>query len=207
MYKFSHCIINPVIFMTTPLRPEKWAQKHSDYLYGYAITRIYVKDDALDLVQETFYAALKARESFKGDSSERTWLIAILKRKIIDYYRKKVSRKESELQTGCADDNYFNASGFLEGHWKKERMPTDWTYTDRGIENEEFEAIIKKCLALLPSKAEACFNLKVMEEYSSEEICKELDITASNLGTILHRAKLQLRECMEINWFGKKSEH
>jgi len=194
--------------MAIPLKPEKWAQEHSDYLYGYAITRIYVKDDALDLVQETFYSALKARESFKGDSSERTWLIAILKRKIIDYYRKKVSRKESELQQGCADENYFTTSGFWEGHWKEERMPKTWAYTENSIENEEFEAILKKCMELLPSKAGACFTLKVMEEYSSEEVCKELGITASNLWTMMHRVKLQLRECLEINWFGKKKrEH
>lgn len=191
--------------MAILLMPEQWVQKHSDYLYGYAITRVYIKDDALDLVQETFYAALKARESFKGESSERTWLIAILKRKIIDYYRKKSSSKESELVENYArDTDYFTSTGIWEKHWKKERAPKEWAYTESAIEDNEFEAILKKCLALIPPKAEACFTLKIMDECSSEEICKELDITPSNLWTMMHRVKLQLRECIELNWFGKK---
>src|ERR1700761_1514291 len=157
--------------MAILLKPELWVQEHSDYLYGYAITRIYVKDDALDIVQETFYAALKARNSFKGDSSERTWLIAILKRKIIDYYRKKSGSKEAELTNNCAgDEDYFMSTGIWERHWKKERAPQEWAYTEGNIEEEEFNTILKKCLALIPSKVSACFTLKIMEDYSSEEV-------------------------------------
>ena len=104
------------------LNPEKWVSLYADYLFNYAIGRINDRDLAKDLVQDTFFSALKAKNNFKGESSERTWLIAILKRKIIDYYRKINSIKgKAEVRMN------FYADGEREGEWLEERAPTDWS--------------------------------------------------------------------------------
>jgi RNA polymerase sigma-70 factor (ECF subfamily) len=187
--------------MSTFLKPEDWVKEHSDYLYGYAITRIFHKDDALDLIQETYISAIKARESFNGESTERTWLTAILKRKIIDYYRKKTSNKENFIVLTAYKEDHFQDSGIFEGHWKAEKAPIEWAIDTNNLENEEFHGIFNNCLSFLPKTWAAVFTLKVIEEYSTEEICKELNITSSNIWTTMHRAKLQLRDCVEKKWF------
>ena len=180
------------------LNPSEWVDKYSDYLFNYAITRTHSHEIAEDLVQDTFLSALKAKKSFKGNSSERTWLIAILKRKIIDYYRSLSKHKE----TSSSDTKPFRKSGFFSGHWLSDKTPSSWNI-EKDIENHELLEIIKYCLSLLPSKWSACFNLKNLEEIPNKEICKELEISESNLWVMLHRARLQLRECLEINWFKK----
>lgn len=190
--------------MKNLLQPEKWVSNHSDYLYRYTRARVFNEDDALDFVQETFLSAWKARETFKGDSSERTWLTSILKRKIIDYYRKKATGKESGDLPPCDEEAYFQETGFFAGHWKKDKAPKEWAFSEDAMETNELQKILNKCLSMLPASLAACFTLKAIEEYSSEEVCKELNISPSNLWTSMHRAKLQMRNCMEINWFGNK---
>jgi RNA polymerase sigma-70 factor (TIGR02943 family) len=191
--------------MSVNLQPENWVNEYSDYLYSYAILRIFNKEDALDMIQETFYSALKAKEGFKGESTERTWLTAILKRKIIDYYRKKAGQKESyAINEGYYGEETFEEIGSLQGHWKKERGPKEWSFEGNPLETMEFQSIFNNCLSLLPPAWAATFTLRSLEDYTSEEICKELNISPSNLWTTIHRAKLQLRECMEIKWFGKR---
>jgi RNA polymerase sigma-70 factor (TIGR02943 family) len=192
--------------MAAYLIPENWVNEHSDYLYSYAILRIFNKEDALDLIQDTFFSALKAKDSFKGESTERTWLTAILKRKIIDHYRKKAGQKESFTINANEniDDVFEQTTGSGQGHWKKERAPKEWTFESNTLESDEFQLIFNNCLSLLPPAWAATFTLRSMEDYTTEEICKELNISSSNLWTTIHRAKLQLRECMEIKWFGKR---
>jgi RNA polymerase sigma-70 factor (ECF subfamily) len=190
--------------MPSPLDPENWVKEHSDYLFSFALSRLLNKDDALDLVQETFFSALKAAHSFKGESSERTWLTAILKRKIIDHYRKKSSNKENFLGSIHDRDGRFQEDGRAEGHWKKEFAPQSWLVENNTIEEEEFQRIFTGCLSFLPSTWAAVFTFKIMEELSTEDVCKELNISSSNVWTIIHRAKLQLRECITKNWFEKK---
>ena len=191
--------------MAAYLQPENWVNEHSDYLYSYAVLRIFNKEDAMDLIQDTFFSALKAKDSFKGESTERTWLTAILKRKIIDYYRKKAGQKESfTINANENTDDAFEQTGIGQGHWKKERAPKEWAFESNTLESDEFQLIFNNCLSLLPSAWAATFTLRSLEDYTTEEICKELNISPSNLWTTIHRAKLQLRECMEIKWFGKR---
>ena len=184
---------------------EKWVNKHGDALYSYAITRVFNPEIAEDLVQDTFLSAIKAITNFQHKSSIKTWLISILKRKIIDYFRKKSTTHE-KLTENITQDWKKNASPFvnkgpLKGTWKDNRVPGSWSVSeDNSIESEEFYKILNMCLSFLPPKWASCFTLKVIEEYSTEEICKEINISSSNLWVMLHRARLQLRECMEKNW-------
>ncbi len=185
--------------------PEKWVELYGDYLYNYAFSRVNDQALAYDLVQDTFLAALTALKLFEGRSTEKTWLISILKRKIIDQYRKNTRNKEDQL----IDKNYyegkeslpFHAEGDMKGHWIESRAPKDWQLSpDSAIENEELKEIIERCISLLPEKWAAVFALRIIEEMETVEVCKELDISSSNLWVIMHRAKLQLRECVEKNW-------
>ena len=178
------------------LNPETWIDKYSDYLFNYTISRINDREIAKDLVQETFFAGLKSMKNFKGDASERTWLIAILKRKIIDHYR-KINSAKSKAEVRI---NYNDSEN--EGDWLEEQVadPFDKTAEDE-IENEELGDAIMNCLSKLPEKQATVFRMKTIEGLDTEFICKELDITASNLWVIVHRARQAMADCLEKNWF------
>ena len=179
------------------LEPNKWIDNYADYLFNYAVVRVNNSDLAKDLVQETFFAGLKSAKNFQGKSTERTWLVSILKRKVIDHYRKINSKKgQAEVRM-----NFYN-DGENEGNWLEERVPQSWDNTsEKKIENEELRSQIDICIDNLPEKYAMVFRMKTIQEFETEEICKELDITASNLWVIIHRARTQLRRCMEDNWF------
>ena len=179
------------------LNPNKWIELHADYLYNYTISRINNQDLAKDLVQDTFFAALKAKDNFQGKASERTWLTSILKRKIIDHYRKINSVKgKAEVKMN------FYTDGEREGEWIEERVPSTWnSEIEKVIENNELSEAIEKCINDLPEKYEMVFRMKTIQQFETEEICKELGITSSNLWVIIHRARTQLRKCMEDSWF------
>ena len=186
------------------INAEKWLEEHGDYLFRYAIVR--VNDTALaeDLVQDTFLSALKAYDRFDHRSSERTWFVSILKNKIIDHYR-KASRKEVKFDFDAETDpsQDFEQNGF----WKLDRAPSEWHEDpEQALEQKDFLRILRKCLELLPSRLAHIFILRQMDGMESKEICKELEITPSNLWVMLHRARSQLRRCLDKNWFGSKKK-
>jgi len=181
-----------------PITPAQWVNEYGDYLYRYAMARIPSKEVAEDLVQDTFLSALKGMASFRGESSQLTWMTSILKRKIIDHYRKMSTRKEI---SAAHFELPFHKEGMMENHWLQERAPKNWhSKTDEPLRQDEFQKIMQLCLSLLPDKWKSVFILKVMEEMASDEVCKEIGCTASNLWVILYRARLQLRECIENKW-------
>jgi RNA polymerase sigma-70 factor (ECF subfamily) len=179
------------------LNPYKWIDNYADYLFYYAVVRVNDSDLAKDLVQETFFAGLKSAKNFEGKATERTWLVSILKRKVIDHYRKINSNKgKAEVRMN------FYEGGENEGSWIEERVPQSWdNESEKDIENEELKTQLDRCISKLPEKYAMVFRMKTIQEFETEEICKELDITASNLWVIIHRARTQLRKCMEDNWF------
>lgn len=178
------------------LDPNTWVESYSDYLFNFTISRVNDREIAKDLVQDTFFAGLKSMKNFKGEASERTWLISILKRKIIDYYRKINSKKgKAEVRISYNTDEE-------EGNWLEEQVadPFDKTAEDT-LENEELGDAIYNCLSKLPEKQALVFRMKTIEGLETETICNELNITASNLWVIIHRARTAMAECMEKNWF------
>ena len=184
--------------LTHELNPQLWVKNHGDYLYNFAYYRVNNKEVSEDVVQETFIAALKAQKSFRGESTELTWLLSILKRKVIDYFRKVSSGKERTVSDYTLP---FQDEGMFEGHWLVNRLPKDWsTDADSSLNQEEFQQILEVCLSLLPPKWRSVFVLKFMEELNSDEVCKEAGCTPSNFWVIIHRARLKLRECIENKW-------
>ncbi|WP_346883007.1 sigma-70 family RNA polymerase sigma factor [uncultured Algibacter sp.] len=179
------------------INPDKWIDLYSDYLFNYTISRVSDREIAQDLVQDTFFAGLKSMKNFKGEASERTWLISILKRKIIDHYRKINSNKgKAEVRISYNDDSE------TEGDWLEERVadPFDKTAEDT-LQNNELGDAINACLNKLPEKQAEVFRMKTILNYETEVICNELNITASNLWVIIHRARTAMADCLKENWF------
>ncbi|MAU71876.1 MAG: RNA polymerase subunit sigma-70 [Pseudozobellia sp.] len=179
------------------LQPENWVDAYADYLFNYAISRISDAEIAKDLVQETFLAGLKSAKNYKGDAAERTWLIAILKRKVIDYYRKSNSKKgKAEVKIN------YSAQTDAEGDWLEEQIADPFSnFEHDDLENEELGNAIQSCIAKLPAKQAQVFTMKTIQGISTEDICNELDINPSNLWVMIHRARTALMGCLNETWF------
>lgn len=177
--------------------PEIWVDQYGESLYRFALARVKDPSIAEDLVQETFLAALGARKRFKGQSTTRTWLIAILKHKIVDYIRKKSREQDTdklESMTNGIDVNFTD-----RGDWKM--RPNKWAKNPMKLyEQKEFMDVLYHCLAELPERQAEAFMRREIDGLSTEEICKELDITATNSWVMLYRARMFLRSCLEKKW-------
>ena len=183
---------------TQLLEPNLWVKNYADYLYGYALSRINDHQQAMDLVQDTFLAALQKVDGFEGKSTEKTWLTAILKYKIIDVYRKKSSGlKKVEQHSETEQHDFFDSN---DGHWNNAYRPTDFINTKDPLAEKEFEKIMDQCLKKLPTLWFAVFTLKHVEEELTEKICSGLGITSANFWVVMHRTKLNLRSCLQRNW-------
>lgn len=177
------------------LNPNRWIELYSDYLFNYTISRVNDREMAKDIIQDTFFAGLKSMKNYKGEASERTWLISILKRKIIDHYRKINSKKgQAEVRmTYNTDEN--------EGDWLEERVEDEgYLNAQEILENKELGDAIYDCIDKLTERQATVFKMKTILNYETEDICNELNITASNFWVIIHRARTAIAECMEKNW-------
>ncbi len=176
----------------------QWIEQYTADLYSWARYKVSDSELAKDLVQDTFLAATEKYEGFKSGSSPKTWLISILNHKIIDYYRKKVKQPVSkEIET-------FARFSENSGDWLENRKPQNWQIDNKEehlLDDRDFQQVLKKCLDALPDKWGACVKLKYLSGKNGEEICNEIGITPSNFWQIVHRAKMQLRDCVEENWF------
>lgn len=177
----------------------QWVDLYADALYSYAFRSIPNPDTARDLVQETFAAALKNRRTFEGRSKEKTWLIGILRNKIYDHLRRKY--KEAVPVTSLSEDAsldslYDSQTGALR------QMPAEWKMSPSELlEREDFWKVFQECFGRIPAKQADPFALRELEQKSTKEICSILNISATNLGVLLHRARVLLRQCLENNWF------
>ena len=182
---------------THQLHPENWVDQYADYLFNYAVSRVSDAELAKDLVQETFFAGLKSAKNYKGAAAERTWLIAILKRKVIDHYRKINSKKgKAEVRMNYSSQND------TDGDWLEEQVADPLsTLENDEIENEELGLAIQECISKLPKKQSLVFTMKTIQGMSTEDICKELGINPSNLWVMIHRSRTALMSCLNQNWF------
>ena len=188
--------------------PSKWLLLYGDYLFSVAMMKVNDSHLAEDLLQETFLSAIKAASAFKGESSEKTWLTRILLNKITDHYRKKSVLKEAQEYLTQSEQSFtqhfFESEDNAIPHWLDDTYPKDWgAGADASINRQEFENILHGCIKKMPEKLSVVFLAKYMEEESSENICKDFDLSPSNYWVIIHRAKVLMRGCLEKNWFQK----
>lgn len=181
-----------------------WVHQYSDELFSWAYYKTSEQRQAEDLVQDTFMAASESFKKFQQKSSPKTWLFAILNRKIIDSYRKKhrIEMVNSRSLSAQGDHDILDKLFDRHGNWKKEHKPKDWQIDEAHIlDNVEFRQTLQKCMHKLPASWLSSIQLKYLEGKEGKDICQVLQISSSNYWQILHRAKLQLRHCLEHNWF------
>lgn len=181
---------------TRTFAPEKWVDNYADELYKFAIVRVKDMGFAEDIVQETFLSAWRAKETYNGIASEKNWLYAICKNKIIDHFRKKASI--SAIVIGNEEDMFFDN----KEHWKSsDASPKEWGINyDKKVEAKEFYSVLEKCKKKLKDIQQQVFVLKYMEDMETTEICDILKITKDNYWVLIHRCKLHLRSCIQKNW-------
>lgn len=197
-YKYINLIRRIIINAERKLSPpSEWVGLYGDYLYSFALYRIQDEAVAQDLVQEALTAALKARNNFKGKSTEKTWITGILKYKILDYLRKKY--KEPVLEERVLDHQSLEDKFDSTGHW--ETGPAEWKGNpEKLLEQKSFMDIIRKCLLELPERPAKALSLKEIDGETTEKICKVLNVTSTNCWVILHRARSLMRACIEKKW-------
>ncbi|TCK17721.1 RNA polymerase sigma-70 factor (ECF subfamily) [Thiogranum longum] len=183
------------------LDPSRWLEEYGDMLFRYALGRLNDTSHAEDMVQETLVAALQSRTSYSGLASEKTWLVGILKHKIVDFIRKQIRETTVDDISALYDatvenemDNLFDA----RGHWVC--PPRDWGNPDKDLYNHQFLEIFEACMRHLKPALAQVFTLRELSGLSNEEICNKLNITATNCSVMLYRARMGLRRCIDVQW-------
>ena len=190
--------------MTAPPEPffEQQLVAQRDYLLRFALLQLRNPTWAEDAVSETVLAALAKPQSFGNRSQLKTWLVGILKHKVIDALRHH-SREVCSLDS--AEDDELDPLDYLgfkpDGHFSQ--APAEWGNPEQQLGSRQFMAVLEACTNKLPAAQGRLFLMREWLELSSEEICKEMSLTPTNLYVQLHRARLRLRECLELNWFAQ----
>ena len=173
----------------------EWVEAFTEDMFNWAAYKLSDEELARDIVQDTFLTAFEKLHTFKGESTPKTWLYSILNFKIIEVYRKK-GRKTIPHELDSID-NFFDENG----EWVKAERPETWDAEEHLLDDPDFQAILKKCLDALPEKWNNCVKFKYLMNINSDKICQELEISPANFWQIMHRAKLNLRDCVDKNWF------
>lgn len=188
------------------LDPAHWLDEYGDYLYRYALLRVRDSAIAEDILQETLLAAFSSFQNHAGQSSERTWLVGIMKQKVVDYFRRVGRTAQLQLTTDDEERASFENSGPWRGHWREDQAPQSWPIDAASLlETREFWKTFDQCLSQLPQQTAIAFTLREIDGLSANEICEILQITPNNLAVILHRGRAKLRHLLEAEWFRKQT--
>ena len=179
--------------------PERWVDEHGDCLFHYALTRVRRTEVAEDLVQDTLLAAVRAQANFTGRSSERSWLVGILKNKISDHFR-KLGRETTFTDLEFYSDEHSDK--FEAEFWNHSTGPRVWKPEgEEALNRAEFWEHLQRCLGKLPERVASVFLMREMDDVPAKDVCATLKISAANLWVMLHRARMALRLCLENNYF------
>jgi RNA polymerase sigma-70 factor (ECF subfamily) len=177
-------------------------QQHRSYLLRYAMLQLRDPHLAEDVVQETLVAAIENRSGYSAQSSARTWLVGILKHKIMDLLRKRAREPQLNVADGEDENDLVDALFKENGRWAS--PPQTWNEPEQAMENTHFWEIFEQCNRHMPLNTARAFMMREFMDMTTEEICQELSISSTNCWVLLHRARLALRECLDMNWFGKR---
>lgn len=167
------------------------------YLMRFA--RLQLRNDvwAEDAVAETLLAALEKPESFGGKSSLTTWLVGILKYKIIDSIR--ANKSEIARSADSDEDAELEDSVFVnDGHF---RDSPEWPNPEQSLSAKQFLEVMNACITEMPPTMGRVFLMREWMEFDTDEICEALQLSSANVWVLLHRARLRLRECLSVRWF------
>ncbi len=192
--------------MTTAMPPDMSLHRQLEtmrpLLVRFAVLQLRNQALAEDAVQDALIAVLEAPGRFNGQSSLRTYVTGILKFKIIDNLRRSTRERQIETYDDQSEDDAIEALFTEDGHTREK--PCQWGNPDQALEQKDFFRVLEVCLEKLPAKTARIFMMREWLELETEEICKELTITTSNAWVLLYRARVRLRECLDLNWFGNR---
>jgi RNA polymerase sigma-70 factor (TIGR02943 family) len=183
---------------------ENQVVEHRGYLLRFA--RLQLRNDAWaeDAVSETVLAALSKPQSFGNRSQLKTWLVGILKHKVVDAIRSNTREISLTEQDGDDGSEELDRLAFqVDGHFMN--TPSDWGNPHQSLEQSQFFKVLDACLERLPPAMGRLFLMREWLELSSTEVCKELSLTPTNLYVQLHRARLRLQECLNVQWFNNQA--
>jgi RNA polymerase sigma-70 factor (ECF subfamily) len=188
--------IQPTALTSKLSDPADWVDRYGDGLLRFAGARVASRELAEDLVQETFLAAFRHRSQFDGKSAFGTWLVAILRRKIVDHHRKSGRSPDLAAESLAAVEDSFSAKG------KWTAASTKWRTCPKDLaENAEFWTVFQSCMAGLPMYLAQAFQMRELSMVSVDDASRLTGITPKNLAVRLHRARLLLRQCLDKKWF------
>lgn len=173
----------------------QWLAEHGDYLYRFAFFQLHDAAAAEDAVQDTLIAAWEGRARYVGRARERTWLTGILKHKIADHHRR--TRREAPSDEILSEED-IDVLFDTHGHWRS--LPVDVPAPSRALEDKQFWRALNDCLAGLSDTHARAFMLAELHEISTDELCKVLRMSTTNVWVVLHRARMRLRRCLEERW-------
>ena len=176
-----------------------WVDEHGDYLFRFAVKQLKNTSLAEDMVQDTLVSAMTAKNSFSSISSVRTWLTAIMKNKIVDYWRRhgreiSISDLMNESEEDSSVDDFFDKTG----HWAE--MPNVYPNPDSALENKQFWGIFEHCLSKLRPQQAEVFLAKEVHGMDNDEISESYSLNSNNVWVLMHRARVALGKCLEIHW-------
>jgi len=169
------------------------------------LARLQLRNDAWaeDVVSDATIAALEGRNGFEGRSKFRTWVIGILKHKITDQLRRRIREVSAEALVESGEVDTFDELYTDEG--RRVRAPLDWGDPEQALSRQQFVSVLQACVDALPASLGRVFLLREWMEFDTAEICKELSISTTHCHVMLYRARMRLRECVELNWFGGRA--
>ncbi|MCB1092851.1 MAG: sigma-70 family RNA polymerase sigma factor [Verrucomicrobiae bacterium] len=180
------------------LDPVRWVAEYRDYLIRFALQRVNDHGLAEDLVQETFLSAWNARNSFRGDCSERTWLTGVLRNKIVDHWRRSARRP---MVLASDFDEAFEDTPSTP--WLENRANERDTFDpDVAVERAEMLELLDRAVDRLPGSMGEAFRMREMQGRSTDEITRALNISKGNLWVLIHRAKQMLKDQLQGAWLG-----
>lgn len=214
-----HSLQTPVYFFENPALPMSqpaaaaelfdadYVQRLRRDMLRFARLQLRDEQQAEDVVQEALAAALAGCERFASGASLKTWVLSILKNKILDIFRQRARRREQALDDELATHEHDIQGHFDEtGHWAPETKPAEWGNPEHALVSRQFWVVFEACLTRLPEVPARAFMMRELMGLETGEICTELGITANHCGVLMHRARLGLRACLGERWFTGEGE-
>ncbi|MDD8017634.1 MAG: sigma-70 family RNA polymerase sigma factor [Bacteroidota bacterium] len=180
-----------------------WVKKYTKELLSWALHKTSDLQVAEDLVQDTFVVAVEKYDSFRHESQPKTWLYGILNNKIAEFHRSKSKFANVSLENDNILDEFFDE----KSHWRPGTSPIHWNPEETHLlDNEEFLQVFQQCLEKLPEQWYSCLTLKYLEGKDATKVCQDLGVSPTNYWQMVHRAKLNVRQCIERKWFQKNEK-
>jgi RNA polymerase sigma factor (sigma-70 family) len=180
------------------LSPERWLQAHGDLLFRMAISKVRDRDVAEDIVQEVFVSAWRARDTYAGRSTEATWLVGILRKRLADYFRSQARQNRIRFDSHSPESSATEANTLPN-------IPLAPSISSQVFETRleavEFRQIVSECLKAMPVHLRQAFQLRLENgDLDVHQLSQLLGINPANTSVRLYRARLLMRHCVERRW-------